>query len=183
MSGNDITMNEIEIPPQLTAKDVADLEKAQPMWKMVLSQFMDHKLAVVGAIVITLFMLVAIFADQIRTFTNLDPDAQNVANRYLAPMTTAQAGQDVRETEIEHFITSHPEAANVIQKTLVEKGLVAVPETEAIYDVGAKEVPEAIQIFKSLNIPETKDLITTFNNFKTFHLFGTDELGLSLIHI
>lgn len=177
MSGNDITMNDLEVPSPLTAKDVADLEKAQPMWKMVLSQFMDHKLAVVGAIVITIFMLVAIFADQIRTFTNLDPDAQNVANRYLAPMTTAQAGQDVRETEIEHFVTAHPEEANVIQKALVEKGLVSVPEADAIYDVGTKEIPEAIQIFKSLNLPETKDLITTFNNFKTFHLFGTDELG------
>jgi len=177
MTGNEITMNEVEVTSHLSAKDKAELEKAQPMWKMVLSQFMDHKLAVVGAVVIAIFLFVAIFADQIRSFTNLDPDAQNVANRYLAPMTTAQAGQDVRETEMEHFITNHPEEANKIQKALVEKGLVAVPEADAIYDVGSKDIPLAIETFKSLNIPETQELIATFNGFKTFHLFGTDELG------
>lgn len=177
MTGNEITMNEVEVTSQLSEKDKAELEKAQPMWKMILSQFMDHKLAVVGAIVIAIFLFIAIFADQIRSVTNLDPDAQNVANRYLAPMTTAQAGQDVRETEIEHFVTNHPEEANKIQKALVEKGLVSVPEADAIFDIGSKEVPLAIETFKSLNIPETKELISTFNGFKTFHLFGTDELG------
>ncbi|MGE5084898.1 MAG: ABC transporter permease [Bacillota bacterium] len=170
-------MNEVELTSQLSAKDKAELEKAQPMWKMVLSQFMDHKLAVVGAVIIAIFLFVAIFADQIRSFTNLDPDAQNVANRYLAPMTTAQAGQDVRETELERFITNHPEQADKIQKALVEKGLVTVPEADAIYDVGSKDVPLAIETFKSLNIPETSELISTLNGFKTFHLFGTDELG------
>ncbi|MFM6929222.1 MAG: ABC transporter permease, partial [Bdellovibrio sp.] len=168
MTENELTMNEVEAISHLSAKDKADLEKAQPMWKMVLSQFMDHKLAVVGAVVIAIFLFVAIFADQIRSFTNLDPDAQNVANRYLAPMTTAQAGQDVRETELERFITNHPEQAGKIQKALVEKGLVSVPEADAIYDVGSKDVPLAIETFKSLNIPETKDLVSIFDGFKTF---------------
>ncbi|WP_413557314.1 ABC transporter permease [Bdellovibrio sp. HCB209] len=169
-------MNNVDVT-LLTDKDRADLEKAVPMWKMVLKQFLDHKLAVAGAVVIAMFLLISIFANQIQQITGLDPDAQNVANRYVAPFTATQAGQDVRETEIERFINANPEAADKIQKALVEKGLVSVPEIDAIYDVGAKEIPEAKDIFKSLNIPETKELLKVFDGFKTFHLFGTDELG------
>ncbi|WP_413574737.1 ABC transporter permease [Bdellovibrio sp. HCB290] len=170
-------MNTVNVSTTLTDKDRAEIDKAMPMWKMVWRQFKRHTLAVAGAVVIACFMFIAIFANQIEQITGLDPDAQNVANRYLAPFTVTQAGPDVRETEIEKFITANPEAADKIQKALVEKGLVTVPEVDAIYDVGAKEVPEAIGIFKSLAIPETKELLETFDGFKSFHLFGTDELG------
>ncbi|AHZ84732.1 ABC transporter permease [Bdellovibrio bacteriovorus] len=175
---SEMTMNEIEIDSnQLSAKDRAELEKAQPMWKMVLTQFLDHKLAVAGAVIISIFLMVAIFAGTIQSVTGLDPDVQNVGNRYLAPMTTASVGLDVRETEIERFITEHPEAADAVQKALVEKGIVAVAEVDAIYELGAQEVSKALSDLKSLNIAETAGLISLFNNFETFHLFGTDELG------
>lgn len=177
MSSNEIAMNDLSVENTLSAKDRAELEKAQPMWKMVLNQFMEHKLAVVGAVVISIFMLVSIFAGQIQQITDLDPDAQNVANRYLAPFTKAQAGQDVRETEVERFILAHPEAADKIQKALIEKNIVAVAEADAIYELTAKEVPAAIEDLKTLNIPEAKDLISLFKDFETFHFFGTDELG------
>lgn len=175
---SEMTMNEIDIDSnQLSAKDRAELEKAQPMWKMVLTQFLDHKLAVAGAVIISIFLMVAIFAGTIQSVTGLDPDAQNVGNRYLAPMTTASVGLDVRETEIERFINEYPEAADAVQKALVEKGIVAVAEADAIYELGAQEVPKALSDLKSLNIAETAGLVSLFNNFETFHLFGTDELG------
>ncbi len=178
MSSNEITLNNVEIDTaSLSAKERAELEKAQPMWKMVLTQFMEHKLAVVGAVIITLFMLIAVFANQIQAITELDPDAQNVANRYLAPMTTAQVGQDVRETEIERFITTHPEAADKVQKALVEKGVVQVAEADAIYELAARDVKEAVTALTSLQVAEAGDLISLFKDFETFHLFGTDELG------
>ncbi len=178
MSSGNITMNEVEIETQtISTKDREELEKAQPMWKMVLSQFLEHKLAVVGACIITLFMLISIFANQIQSITQLDPDAQNVANRYLAPMTTAEAGQDVRETEVERFINANPEAADKIQKLLVEKGVVQVAEADAIYELAAGDLGAAKDALKSLSIPEASDLQSIFNGFKTFHLFGTDELG------
>lgn len=178
MSSNEMTINEIELNPNtLSSKDRAELEKAQPMWKMVLSQFLEHKLAVVGACIITIFMLVSIFADQIRNISGLDPDAQNVANRYIAPLTTAQAGQDVRETEVERFINANPEAADKIQKALIEKGLVQVAEADAIYELAAGDLKTALAALSSLSLAETSGLISTFKSFETFHLFGTDELG------
>ncbi|WP_413612225.1 ABC transporter permease [Bdellovibrio sp. HCB-110] len=178
MSSNEITMNDLEIDTTaLSAKDRAELEKAQPMWKMVLNQFLEHKLAVVGSVIITLFMLISIFAGQIQSITELDPDAQNVANRYLAPMTTAQAGQDVRETEVERFIVANPEVADKVQKALVEKGIVTVAEADAIYELAARDIKEAVNALQSLGVAEATGLISIFKNFETFHLFGTDELG------
>lgn len=173
-----MTMSDLEVSTTLSAKDRADLEKAQPMWKMVLSQFLDHKPAVVSAIVIVFLLLVSIFANQIQSFTNLDPDAQNVANRYLAPMTHAQAGPDVRETEVQNFIAANPDAADKLQKALLEKGLVSSANpTDALFDLANKDIPEALVGLKSLDTPEAKDLIKIFKGFDTYHLFGTDELG------
>lgn len=175
---SEMTMNKVEIETnQLSSKDRAELEKAQPMWKMVLTQFMDHKLAVAGGVIITLFMLIAIFAGTIQSITDIDPDAQNVGNRYLPPFTTAQVGQDVRETDIERYITEHPEAADIVQKALVEKEIVAVAEADAIYELGAKDTKEAIAALQSLPLKEAAGLISLFKTFETFHLFGTDELG------
>lgn len=170
---------DITASPSVTIsdKDRAALEKAQPMWKMVLTQFVEHRLAVVGAVVITIFMMVAIFADVIQNITGIDPDAQNVAHRYMAPLTSAQASQDVRETEVERFINRSPEAAKKIEQALIEKNIVTVAEEDAIYELSALEPKESIAALRSLNMPETKELVSTFKDFETFHLFGTDELG------
>lgn len=176
---NEITVNDFEElePSTLSAKDRAEIEKAQPMWKMVLSQFLEHKLAVVGACIITLFLMIAIFAPQIQSISGLDPDVQNVAQRYLAPMSTAQVGQDIRETEVERYIERHPDTAELIQKVLVENEIVAVPEEDAIYELASRDMKDSIATLKSLELPQAEGLIELFDGFKTFHLFGTDELG------
>ncbi len=175
----DTTMNDLEATAvgSLSDKERSEIEKAQPMWKLVLTQFVQHKLAVVGAIIITLFLTVAIFASQIQSITGLDPDAQNVAHRYEPPFSTIQAGQGVRETEVENFINSFPEAADIIQKALVEKGLVQVAESDAIYELVAGNVVDIKTSLRSLELPETKPLLEAVRSFETFHFFGTDELG------
>lgn len=177
MDTQDMTMDAFEFENAQAVANRAEIEKPQPMWKMVLRQFVEHKLAVAGATVIVLFLMISIFANQIEAISGINPDAQNVAHRYLPPMTTAEAGQDVRETEIERFITINPEAAERIQKAMVEKGLVQVAEADAIYELAPLTAKEAIEKLKSLDIPETQPLIATFKDFATFHIFGTDELG------
>ncbi|KYG63695.1 ABC transporter permease [Bdellovibrio bacteriovorus] len=177
MTTQDMTMDSFEAENEKAVANRAEIEKPQPMWKMVLKQFMEHKLAVAGAVVIILFLLISIFANQIEAISGIDPDAQNVAHRYLPPFTTAESGQDVRETSIEQFINLHPEAADKIQKALVEKGVVQVAEADAIYELAPMAPKEAIEKLKSLDIPETAPLIKSFNDFSTLHIFGTDELG------
>ncbi|QDK38073.1 ABC transporter permease [Bdellovibrio sp. NC01] len=178
MSGTEMTMTDVALTQKLSDKDRAELEKAQPMWRMVLSQFMTHKPAVVSAVLILLLVLVSVFANQIQSITDLDPDAQNVANRYLAPFTHAQAGPDVRETEIEKYINNHPAEAEKLQTALLEKGIVqSAAPADALFDLANKEMPEALAGLKSLDIPEAKEMVSLFKSFDTFHFFGTDELG------
>jgi peptide/nickel transport system permease protein len=175
---SETTLTEFIEASGISDKDRRELEQAQPMWKLVLNQFMEHKLAVAGAVVISIFLFISIFADQIQSITGIDPDAQNVAHRYLPPFSKAQTGQDVRETAVENFISNNPEEAAAVQKSLVEKGVVTVAEADSIYElVGTQDTPTVLSSLKSLNIPQAKPLIDVVNNFETFHFFGTDELG------
>ena len=47
---------------QLTDKEKQQLEQVLPMWKIILTQFLEHKMAVVGCCVIMTFVLIAAFA-------------------------------------------------------------------------------------------------------------------------
>lgn len=162
----------------LTEKERADLEKALPMWQMILVQFITHKPAVISAVIILFLLFISIFAPQIETFTGLNPDVQNVSFRYLAPMSYSMAGNDTRETAIEDFITKNPEAAAHLEKLMVEKSILKpTAPGEALFDLVLMDSEEAMKALKSLDTSESKNMISTFKNFKTFHLFGTDELG------
>ncbi len=78
------------------------VNKAQPksMLKIAISQLFEHRLAVISLVVIALFFGVAIFADVISWATGIDPDAQDILNRY-GPWSaqnwlgTDEAGRDV----------------------------------------------------------------------------------------
>lgn len=170
-------IEEMTLPPVSDAHR-KKLEQALPMWRIVLSQFLEHKMAVVGAVIIFIFLLLALSAPLLQSLTDIDPDAQNVFNRYQAPFSSAIAGQDVRETAIDKFRTEHPQIAESLEKSLIEKSLVAATApADALFELTSKEVPEALSILEQLGTTEAKDLQKTFKSFSTYHLFGTDELG------
>ncbi len=70
------------------------------MLRIAISQLFEHRLAVISLVIIGLFLGVAIFADVISWATGIDPDAQDIMNRY-APWSsqnwlgTDEAGRDV----------------------------------------------------------------------------------------
>lgn len=161
-----------------TTESRKKLEQALPMWKIVLSQFMEHKMAVVGSIVIIFFVLLALSAPLIQKVTGLDPDAQNVFNRYLPPFSHTLAGRDVRETTVEKFINEKPQVAEALQKSLMEKSLVATTTPgEALYELTGKDTKDALKILEQVGTSESLELQKTFKTFESYHLFGTDELG------
>ncbi|HEY8272316.1 MAG TPA: ABC transporter permease [Pseudobdellovibrionaceae bacterium] len=170
-------IEEITIAP-LSDANRKKLEQALPMWKIVLSQFLEHKMAVGGAVIIFCFMILALSAPLIQTLTGIDPDAQNVFNRYQAPFSSAIAGQDIRETAIEKFRTEHPEIAESLEKSLIDKSLVTTTTpADALFELTTKDVPEAFEILEQVGTNQAKELQQTFKTFSTYHLFGTDELG------
>src|ERR1044072_6974684 len=106
------------------------------MWKIVLSQFVEHRMAVVGTFIIAVFSIIALSAPLIESITGLDPDAQNVFNRYQKPFSRAMAGQDVRESTVEKFILDKPAEAQALETALREQSLIANPKPgEALFEL------------------------------------------------
>ncbi len=156
------------------------VEQAQPMWKMVLSQFTEHHLAVVGCFIIAVFVTIAVCAPLISKIVGQDPDKQNVFNRYKPMMSRIIVSTDQRETDIEKYIGAHPDEAKAIQNALVEQKKTSVTNPDdAIFDlVTTVESKEAITRLKDLHLKEDiAPLVQTIRDFETLHILGTDELG------
>ncbi|MCM2354583.1 MAG: ABC transporter permease [Pseudobdellovibrio sp.] len=167
--------------PQATA-DLKSIETSQTFFQIVYSQFKEHKAAVVGAYLILFFVLVAVFAPAIEWATGTDSDSQNVFNRYKPPFSKIVASQDVRENQIQTFIQANPTDAAAIQQQLLEKNLVQpIRPEDALYDWVNLEKSKAISVIQSLDTSKKDQLVKMVNNFQSFHLFGTDELGRDVL--
>lgn len=68
--------------------DKKQLESAQSLGKIIYSQFIEHRLAVVGLIIITFFIMVSLTAPLLARLIGHNPDDQSVFHRYQPPMTT-----------------------------------------------------------------------------------------------
>lgn len=152
-------------------------EIAQTMGQMMWSQFKDHRLAVVSLGIILIFILISFSAEIIEKISGLDPNAQNVAQRYLPPMTIAESPSDEKESAIEKFILAEPTISEQLQKEIVAQGLTTGAEADALYELGTLPVSEATEKLKQLQSPYQSHLKNLFKSFSTYHLFGTDELG------
>lgn len=67
---------------------IEKLNQAHSLWSIVYSQFIEHKLAVVGTFVVSFFIFVAIAAPLLASLIGQDPDTQSVFHRYQPPMST-----------------------------------------------------------------------------------------------
>jgi len=166
------------VMPALTEKQIQKLEKSQTMFQIVMRQFVEHRMALVGSVIIAFFILISLAAPLIEQFTGLDPSAQNVFNRYKPPMTMATANSDIKETAVSQLIQLQPQVAATLQSELIEKNLIisAKPE-DVLYDLVAKDRSEALNIVDQLKSSEAPILKKMIKGFETYHLFGTDELG------
>ena len=107
----------------------------------------------------------------------IDPNKQNLGARYEQPLTRIEFSQDQKEIEIENWIKANPAEANRVQKDLVEKQLVTVPEADALYDVISLPKLEALEKLEALKTVEAKSLEPIVQSFSSYHVFGTDEVG------
>lgn len=166
----------------MSEADIKSIETSQTFLQIVYSQFKEHKAAVFGAYTIIFFILVALLAPVIEWATGTDSTSQNVFNRYKPPFSKIIASQDVRENAVQKFIRENPVDAAQIQNALLEKNLVQpIRPEDALYDWVNLEKSKAISTIQSLDVAKKGDLAKMINNFESFHLFGTDELGRDVL--
>lgn len=90
------------ITSNTTAASAPQPEAAKSMTQIALKQLFEHRLAVVSMVIIGFFVAIALGADLIAWLTGLDPNAQDILNRYSSEfgqnghlLGTDEAGRDV----------------------------------------------------------------------------------------
>ncbi|MBX2986645.1 MAG: ABC transporter permease [Bdellovibrionaceae bacterium] len=165
-------------PPVNDTATMQRMEQAQSMKAIVFRQFLDHRLAVVGAVIIAFLLTTALCAPLISALTGLSPESQNVGARYLLPFQKAVIPSDQREIAMEQWINAHPGEAAVLQKALIERNLATGDEEEALYDVVTRDIVEAKQGLQAIrDLPGGDELVKMSQGWERFHVFGTDEIG------
>ncbi len=154
-----------------------NIETAQSMWKITFSQFLEHRMAVLGSIVIICLILIALLADVISYATGLSPNTQNVNARYKKPFTRLETTNDQKENAIDQFYKRNTQGALALSERLFEMNYVTAQGEDGLYDLTGKPIEEVEKTLRQVGTPDALALANIFKNFTTFHLFGTDEIG------
>jgi peptide/nickel transport system permease protein len=167
---------------EMTDREKLQLEQVLPMWKIVAQQFVEHRMAVAGLVVICLFVLIALCAPLIKMATGLDPEAQNPLKRYLPPFSVSVMPADQREDRVTQFENMHSGEMAAFHQLLIDKAIVQVEKPEeALYELMKKELPEIRTSLESVDHPFARDLLKQTRSYETRHVFGTDELGRDVL--
>jgi peptide/nickel transport system permease protein len=162
-------------------------QQAQPMWRLVLDQFAEHRMAVLGTCVIMLLLIVALLAPLISAVTGLDPDRQNVLNRYQPLASWADVSGHEREMQVERYLRagSRDGLATYLQAVGVLDFEVA--QEDLFYELVTRYSSyELERLLGGLNVPddlarEIAEFQRVVAGFRSFHLFGTDQLGRDVL--
>ena len=165
--------------PQLNEKQREALTKAQPMWKIVLTQFLEHRMAVAGSLVIAIFVSIALFAPLITKITGLHPDYQNVFARYEKMGSVVDISTINREMRIDALLEEQD--LSELKQVVLNANLLdfEVHPDDVFYEL-VSAYPPAELSKKLAELPSTQglsELQKVVKSFRTFHLLGTDELG------
>ncbi len=156
--------------------------EAKSMLQIVISQFRDHRLAVVGFVFICFFLFVGIFADLISLAINIDPDEQNLTERYAPMGSTLERSYDQREYELEQFAKRNADAMPALLAELSGAGILnAGADNEAFISHFAGRSVAALPELRPLTSEAAGDLSSAIEEFMTFHLLGTDEAGRDVL--
>lgn len=170
--------NTAESKTQFTEKELNKAQQAQSMWKIVGSQFLDHRFAVAGLIIIILLSLIALSAPLIQRVTELNPDEQNVFNRFNPMMSRVVIAPDQREMAIETFANTNPEQTQSIANELVEKQILpGVAAEDVLFELASQREPKEFNSLLKTLSTDTRSLRDVVDGFDTLHILGTDELG------
>jgi peptide/nickel transport system permease protein len=159
--------------------------EARPMWRIVLGQFVEHRMAVAGLVVIGFFVAVALLAPVISSLTGLDPNRQNVLARYQPLLSWEDASPTERELRLERFLQEGDRSALVDYLQRLDLAGTAAAGDEILYDlVGSREPAPLLGLLRGATPPasesaraQLEEFEHLVEGFRSFHPLGTDELG------
>ncbi len=159
--------------------------KATSMLRIVASQFLEHRFAVIGLGIVVLFGLLAIFASVIGNILGVDPYSQSIFNRYKPVMTRIQKSMGEREEAVERFIVQNQERADEIIAKARNAGLVkANVSDEDVLFVIVEQAGNDVSILEqleSLSDSQVNQFTKLLKGFTSKHYLGTDELGRDVL--
>ena len=163
--------------------------QAQPMWRILLEQFLEHRMAVAGLGVILLFLGVALFAPAISALTGLDPNRQNIFNRYQPPGSHLDLSTRERELRVQHFMQTAERQALVTHLMGLDLLGFAVAEEDLLHELVTQYTPLELTGRLATLAPvapgELQGDLAAFARLvaglRSFHLLGTDELGRDVL--
>ena len=157
---------------------------SKTMLQIFFSQFAEHKMAVAGLLTIIFFVIVALMAPVIARVSGIDPDAQNVFNRYKPVMSTIVAPADVQEIAVEKFLEKEPDLANDVSREMKSQGIVDqdVDDGDVFFEfLSNYDFDERSSVIEKLKSAGAQRLIDINDGFQTTHILGTDELGRDVL--
>lgn len=163
--------------------------EAQPMWRILLGQFLEHRMAVTGALVIAAFLATALLAPVISNVTGLDPDRQNVFNRYQPPGARLDLSTFERELRVEAWLRGADRGAFLRQLEGFELLEFGVEREDLPFEVVSQHTPaellerldaraDRVPAEARADFDEFRRLVA---GFRSLHVLGTDELGRDVL--
>lgn len=153
------------------------------MSQIIWNQFIEHRMAVVGMFIIAVFVSIALLAPIISSVTGIDPDDQNIFKRYHPAFSTVEISTDNKEALIEQFVESNEDAASRLIALIKEKAIVdsSIEDEDVLFELGMEADKADLKKVWALGTPEIKQYKEIIDNFSTFHVLGTDELGRDVL--
>lgn len=156
--------------------------RPKSFWSIVLSQFMEHRLAVVGVCVISFMFFMALLAPLISVVTGLHPDQQNVFHRFEPMGSSLPYSSVMKERELDRLKERYDftELRNYLERI---KLYPETPKIDLVYELVERHHPadliETLEAFPELENLDA--LMGMAEGMYTYHLLGTDELGRDVL--
>jgi peptide/nickel transport system permease protein len=159
----------------------ASLETShQSLWVLVFQQFIEHRLAVLGTLIITCFATIALMAPLLEKWIGHSPDDQDVFHRFAPPMSRVDANYLDKKKSLSSYFSQNPEEAQEILKTLKQVSTFAASDIDSLPNSMAIMSTQTLQE-KLMGLSLPKDFTKLAKRFQRFHLLGTDELGRDVL--
>lgn len=158
----------------------AAFETSTSMKVLIFKQFLEHRLAVVGTLIILFFILLALLAPSLSRWLGHHPDDQDVFHRFQPPFSRVELNYLDKKKTLGNYFSENPEYAKEIlsilkqNKSFAETDLDSLPNTLAL--MSAESIHEK---FSQLALPQ--DFTKLVERFQRFHALGTDELGRDVL--